>query len=364
MITILLIVATIAYVLLMLYVQEGLRRANIPERVIGYEPCVSIIVAARNEEEYLAQCIESLLQIQYPREKLEIIIVNDNSTDRTPEIIEQYYKTQPIIIINAIQGKGNLLGKTNAITQGIEASTGEILMFTDADCVVSPYWVNETVQFFDKNVGIVGGYTLLKASRIFEGMQTLDWLYLFSIASAAAGWKTPLTVIGNNFSVRRSAYDATGGYRGIPFSVTEDHALVQAISAKSAFKIRFPMNARTVVESHACQSWSQLFRQKQRWGVGGLDMVPLGILNALIIWIFRFFVLAGLVWANPLNVMLSVLGLFVVDGIFIGRPLHKFNAMKHFKYFIAFEIYCTLYGLIVPFIALASRKIVWKERTL
>ena len=77
-------------------------------------------------------------------------------------------------MITAVPGKGNMRGKANALAQGIRQSSGEILMFTDADCIVPPRWVRKTVQYFTDEVGIVGGFTLLKANRTFEGIQSLD----------------------------------------------------------------------------------------------------------------------------------------------------------------------------------------------
>src|SRR5262249_33713215 len=152
------------------------------------------------------------------REKLEAVIVNDGSTDRTREIAEEMARSHTWMkVISTHHGEGNLLGKTNAVSAGIDISRGEILMFTDADCTIPPEWVREAVKCFDEKAGIVGGFTILESHRTFEGMQALDWIFLFGVSSATAGWGIPLTAIGNNLSVRRSSYDATGGFRNIPF---------------------------------------------------------------------------------------------------------------------------------------------------
>jgi len=364
MITILLMMATAAYVLMMLFLIIGLRRASRAETLENYEPTVSVIVAARNEEDHIGRCVESLFRIEYPADKLEIIIVNDGSTDRTGEILEKYRPSGSFLIVHATPGEGNLRGKTNAISQGIERSNGEILMFTDADCTVNPEWVRRTIQQFDHEGGVVGGFTLLKADRLFEGMQSLDWIFLFSLASATAGWNIPLTAIGNNLSIRRSAYENIGGYRKIPFSVTEDYSLVRAIIEKAGLEVRFPIHAETVVTSSACQNWRQLFRQKQRWGVGGLDMVLHGVVIMSIGWILRLMILVG-IFAVPMPVLwCSLVATMVVDGSFIGKALREFKASRYWKYFLAFEIYFTLYVIAIPIIAIVSRNVVWKERKL
>ena len=178
-------------------------------------------------------------------------------------------------------------GKANALAQGIHQSSGEILLFTDADCTVPRQWVRTTVQYFTDDVGVVGGFTLLKANRIFEGIQSLDWIFLFSLASSMAGLNRPLTAIGNNVGIRRAAYTAVGGYEVIPFSVTEDYALVHTIYQNTTYRVVFPINPETVVISSACRTLHHLYHQKQRWGVGGLDMVFRGKVIGIIGWLAK-----------------------------------------------------------------------------
>jgi cellulose synthase/poly-beta-1,6-N-acetylglucosamine synthase-like glycosyltransferase len=361
----LLIISCILYVIEFLFLYVGLERASRVTQRTDYEPHVSIIVAARNEEEYIDQCVHSLVEVNYPKDKLEIIVVNDRSTDATLDRVEQLTKKfAEVKVLSTTPGEGNLRGKANALSQGIAISHGEILMFTDADCTVPKTWVQETVSYFDDNTGIVGGFTLLSAARPFEGMQALDWIMLFGVASATAGWKIPLTAIGNNLSVRRSAYEQVGGFKQIPFSVTEDYALVQKILQKTQLKLRFPINSGFVVYSKPCRSWIQLYYQKQRWGVGGLDMVFRGILIMSAGWLFKVLLISGLFIA-PFSIwLITFLSKCLMDVLFLSQPLQRFNVTKYMKHFIFFEIYYCLYVIVIPFIAILSKKVVWKERTL
>ena len=206
MMTILFLSVAAAYLIELLWLRWGLRKADRAPAADGYEPTVSVIVAARNEEERIAECLASLARLEYPAAKLEIIVVDDRSTDRTAELIGRSSAHHPSMRgITSGTPEGSLRGKANALLHGIEASRGEILMFTDADCRVPHTWVRETVSFFDDATGVVGGFTMLDAGGSFEGMQQLDWLFLFGVASSAAGWGMPLTAIGNNLSIRRKA---------------------------------------------------------------------------------------------------------------------------------------------------------------
>ena len=100
-------------------------------------PSVSVIVSARNEEKNISMCIESLLKIDYPREKIEIIVINDRSTDKTGEMVKSYSQKNPeLIYMETEESSSRLKGKTGALNQAIRKSKGEIIFTTDADCEV------------------------------------------------------------------------------------------------------------------------------------------------------------------------------------------------------------------------------------
>jgi cellulose synthase/poly-beta-1,6-N-acetylglucosamine synthase-like glycosyltransferase len=359
-----LIIIAIAYIAEMIFLTVGLRRADAIESDESYRPDVSIIVAARNEEEYIGDCVRSLLLLDYPPEKLEIIVVNDSSTDQTGTILDAFSAHPLLKILSTSHAHGNLHGKTNAVATGINHARGEIVMLTDADCVVQPSWVKETVRYFGPATGIVGGFTLLKSRGIIDRVQCLDWFFLFGIASATAGWNIPLTVIGNNFAIRREAYLQTGGYENIPFSVTEDFALVQAILQRTDFTIRFPLDPLSLIQSHPCKNLKHLYRQKQRWGVGGLDMVFRGIVIMTISWLLRCLLILGFFLASHITVAVTFMVMIAVDLIFLWKPLKRFSMKRLLRSVLPFEFYLTLYVLAIPIIAIASKNVVWKERSL
>ncbi len=365
MLTAFLVFVSILYFIELLVFRRGLGISSRIPREPEELPTVSIIIAARNEENRILACLESLRELDYPSDKLEILIVDDCSTDGTSAAVQNFVeRAGDMKLLSTPPERGNLKGKTNAIAHGIKNSGGEIIMFTDADCSVSPGWVRNTVKYFSRNVGIVGGFTILRSQNVFHGVQALDWLYLFGIASATSGLGIPLTAIGNNLSIRRSAYVETGGYEVIPFSVTEDYSLVQTILQKTGYTIRFPLEAEAVVTSLPCDSASHLFRQKQRWGVGALDMVPMGMGIVTLGWLTRALNVAALLFLPWTAFLPALVVLFIADYLFLSRmfTLPPFRSLR--RYFLFFEVYLTLYGLIIPFLAILSRNVVWKERSL
>lgn len=331
----------------------------------SHRPTVSVIVAARNEEKNLRHCLDSLSRLTYPKEKLEVLVVNDHSTDATSSIIDDFARRFSYIkSLSAIADpSGRLHGKTNAIAQGIEHTSGEIILFTDADCVVQKGWVEETVKYYDTpSVGLVAGFTSLRVRTPFEAIQALDWFVLFSIAAGTNRLRFPVTAVGNNLSVRRAAYDSIGGYRTIPFSVTEDYALFHAITHAGRYVARFPIDARTLVFSLPCESWKQLFDQKKRWFTGGAKMDWKALSLFGVGYVFKALLVLTLVLGDIAHFLVAFALKTFLDAVLVWPALKAFDARQLVGYFLPFEIYYTLYVLLFPPLVIFDRNVSWKER--
>jgi 1,2-diacylglycerol 3-beta-glucosyltransferase len=329
-------------------------------------PSVSIILAARNEKENIGACLESLSRLDYPADRIEILAVDDQSTDSTRAIMESMKAAIPALRIIETEGTiGRLHGKANAVAQAIAGSTGEIIMTTDADCAVPAAWVRETVAQYSSDTGCVCGFTLLNARSIFTGMQSVDWAYMLSIASAGVGWGFPLSAVGNNMSFRRAAYDEVGGYEGIGFSVTEDFALFKAISETSKWKFRYAVEPATLVWSEPCPTVRELFRQKKRWGRGGMDIRPLGFLIMSVGFLMSVSIIAlpwlGLSWWCWMS---GLIGKTMGDAILLQYTLRRLRQTGLFRYLPWFELFYIIYVTLLPFVILLTGRVVWKERKL
>lgn len=325
-------------------------------------PNATIIVAARNEEKNIIRCLESLNNLEFPENKLEIIIVDDNSTDSTGLLIDKYIAAKPLFKkINTKKEIGRLKGKTNALANAIEIAKGEIILTTDADCAVFPLWAKTIVSYYTENVAVVNGFTSQVSENSFGGMQSLDFIYLQTVASGTINYKFPLSCIGNNMSFRKSAYYEVGGYENLPFSVTEDFNLLIAIHKLNKYKIIYPLDKNAHVESIPCKSFKELYRQKKRWGVGGLK-VPAGgylvfgngVLTHLCIVLLPFyFSTTGLILTS----------IKIITDYYLLLNINKrLGITDKIKYFISFQIYYIIYVLVLPVVLFISRKVIWKER--
>ncbi|HAL56699.1 MAG TPA: glycosyl transferase [Bacteroidetes bacterium] len=325
-------------------------------------PFVSVVIAARNEEQNLAECLQSVFRQTYPEEMYEVIVVDDGSSDRTPEICNEMGKGRGNFLSFTAREDVLLKGKTNALEQGIGRAHGEIVLITDADCTVPTTWIEHTAKRFAPNVGIVGGMTLQKASGAFEGMQSLDWAYLLGLASATVALQNPLSTIGNNLSFRRAAYEDVGGFRKIPFSVTEDFMLFQAIVGTRKWEYLYPVDPNVLVLSKPCTTLNELARQKQRWGKGGLDMKFSGFAIMVVGFLTHALILLGLGFGAFLPAASAIMLKLIGDYAFLYQTLKRLERTDLLRYFYFFQAYYILYVLLLPCAVFFGGKVKWKGR--
>ena len=333
-----------------------------PEEELKNFPLCTVLVCARDEERNIEHCLKSLAAIDYPKDRLEVLIVDDKSTDATPKILEAWKEKMPnLTVLRTGEEIMHLRGKVNALTQGMDVAKGEFVMITDADSRVKPNWVKEYVKYYDENTGMVASVTLLDVKHTLDGIQSVDWSYLLGLAMASANINVPLSVIGNNISVRRAAYEDVGGYREIPFSVTEDFALFQAIWKKEPWKVRFPLHRDLLVMSEPCPNFKAWWRQKHRWVKGGEGLKAIGYL------IFIIGLLANLAMITSLFILPVFAALLVIaikwsaDLLIILPVLARTRMQSLLKYFPIYEVYLALFVFSMP-VMIAQKNVKWKGR--
>jgi glycosyltransferase involved in cell wall biosynthesis len=195
-------------------------------------PSVSIVVTALNEADTIAPALQSLLAIDYP--DLEVIVINDRSTDATPQILERMAAEQPRLrVLHITTLPSGWLGKNHALQRGAEIARGEYLLFTDADVLFAPDAVSRAAAYCRQ--GDVDHLTLL-----FDVVARTQLLRAMLLSFAVAfmmrfrPWQLEQSPdrfvgVGGFNMVRRSAYFALGGHAAIPLAVLDDLALGRLI---------------------------------------------------------------------------------------------------------------------------------------
>ena len=236
-------------------------------------PRVSILIAARDEETALPRCLVSLRALDYPPGLLEIMVGDDASTDATAAVagaaMQGFAGRFQVILIT--ENLGAARGKANVLAHLARQATTDYFFITDADISLPATWITALLAQAAPGVGTVTGITTVRGPRLFHQLQGIDWLLSLSMVQVVSDLGRPVTAMGNNMLVTRAAYEATGGYEALPFSVTEDFALFQAVLARG-FGFRQVFNAEVRADSLPILTWAALLRQRRRWlrGVAGL----------------------------------------------------------------------------------------------
>ena len=203
------------YFFLIFLVYIGLSKLAKPEK--KYTLPVSIVIAARNEENRILPGLQSLSNLDYPKEKYEIIFVDDDSEDNTAQIIESYCQQNPNWKLIRLQKKSEALrGKKNALLNGIKQAKGELIFTTDADCRVPPGWLRKMVNYFKPGVSMVLGYSpLVHSSKFYFRLLQFDNLFSVIVSAASTKLGYPFTSVGRNLAYRIDAYDDVGGFHSL-----------------------------------------------------------------------------------------------------------------------------------------------------
>jgi len=354
----------LAYLTQAALLRRGLSRARF-RRSQG-TPTVSILVAARNEEKNLPACLESLVGVEYPHDLLEILILDDGSTDRTLEIARRYEARYPIVraigLRRRVQG---LSGKASAICQGIEYSRGDIILVTDADCTVPRSWVRTYVSYYAPDVGIVAGFTLLDqpgdGTSLPGKVQSLDWLYLLTVGSGAAGLGRPVSVLGNNFSFRRAAYEAVGGYRNLGFSIIEDFNLMQAVIRRTGWRVCFPIDPRNTVLSKPMATFTEFYHQRKRWAAGGKEVSLFAKSLMAVAFLTHVLLPLGLVLpGSSLLSLVALLSVIAADTALLWPSTGRLHRRDLLRYLLPFEAFYFLYTTFFAPVVLFPTTVHWK----
>jgi cellulose synthase/poly-beta-1,6-N-acetylglucosamine synthase-like glycosyltransferase len=228
---------------------------------------ISIVVAARNEEENIERCLKSLVSQTYPADNYEVIIVDDGSTDKTSSLVKSYSERYDNIShVPLIYDSSQKIGrKPIALAKGIAQANGEIILITDADCIVPPRWIEIMVNHFEDGVVFVAGPVAESDSNtFFSKMEQLEFLGLITTAAGLIGIGRPIICNGANLAYRKDAFAAVDGFNA-ESSSNDDEFLMNKMAYRKIGKIVFAPEADAVVTTRSSNTLSTFFRQRIRW---------------------------------------------------------------------------------------------------
>lgn len=227
-------------------------------------PSVTIITPVYNEESSVKETVEAIMSLNYPKDKLEYIVVNDGSKDRTKEIVEKLVKKYSNLKL--INKKNS--GKADSLNVAIRQAKGKLIGVADADSMPEPQALINMVGFFnDKKVAAVTSAVFLRnTEKFFRKIQDLEYTIL-AFTRKLLDYVDSVYVTNGPLSVyRASAVREVGGFD--PKNITEDIEITWHLISKG-YKTRMSLDSKvTTITPQTFKGW---WKQRVRWGAGGLQ---------------------------------------------------------------------------------------------
>ena len=354
-------------------------------------PVVSILVAARNEEANILNCLRALAHLVYPDGAVEILIGNDGSTDQTAPLVADFIVDKPNFrLVSLLESPSPLQGKARVLAQLARQARGEWFFFTDADTQVPPTWLTEMIQQAnpvrasspvntstlgksmpgesmpgestpgESTLDIITGVTLPSGQSVFHQLQTMDWLYNLTLTHWLSALRIPVTAMGNNMAVSRVAYTAVGGYENLPFSVTEDYTLFRAVVSKG-YRFQNRLDERVLAITRPVDTLRDWLEQRKRW-MRGASELPVWLVALLYVQYLMGPLLLLLGWFSPaLAVGLYVVRLFLQATV-LSFGLARLRRTSLWPFALLFEPYQLLLGPLAVAWYWLSGPVRWKGR--
>lgn len=334
------------------------RRANDGE-CVG----VTVLVSARNEERDFPACLSSLLALDYPREKLQIVLVDDLSTDGTGALIDQAAPAHAHIVAihSSTLPPNGLDAKARGIAHGFAHATGDWVLITDADATVHPQWIRHMLGRVTAETGMVGGVLAVEPTGFVGILESLSWAYTQLFSLGLAGWSAPMVCSGPNMAIRRSVYVQAGGLEQVRFRVAEDLALFQMVTERN-LRVQCYAGPETTATLQPVPTLRHLLSQQRRWLAGGLATAPAYRIPLLAAFWWGVavaaFIIAG--WTIGVNAWLAFLGAkALLDIALLSYQRSRLKRMKLVRYIWLLEMYHGFIFLMLAPSFLFSRKVHW-----
>lgn len=309
------------FIFLYIFSRFGFSIFYTPPPDVGYQPSITVIIACKNEEESIRQTIDCVYWSDYPRDRLEVIVVNDGSTDATLSEMEKAAKEFPTLrIVNFETNRG----KRHGMAAGAKLATGDILVYIDSDSFIKPDGLYQIVQgFHDPEVGAVCGHANVTNAKtnLLTKMQEVRYFVAFRVIKAAESLFSAVSCCSGCFAAYRRSYVIpildtwlNQSFLGIPATFGDDRSLTNFMLRK--YQVIY--NSRAVCTTLVPDNFKTFFRQQLRWKK---SWIRESLLACMFMWrrhpVAAFFFYCGVLF--PLISPLIVLNALVLPLIGFGN---------------------------------------------
>jgi len=361
---------SLAYLGMVLFLRRGWEAVETFDlKSTSFKTTVSILIAARNEEDKICNIINDILVQDYPVVLLELIVVDDHSTDHTSQIVLSFAERGvKLIVLNENEPLNSY--KKKAITEAIKLSDSELIITTDADCRMSSAWLKTIIGFYES-----GDYKMISSPVIyfeekskFEEMQTLDFLFLSGLGAAGIGNKMPSTCSGANLAYQREVFYELKGFQGIDeLASGDDELFLHKVASVYPDGIGFCKSRDATVYTHAKSSLKEFIQQRKRWASKSTKYKNKAIVViGVSVWIFNFMIFLSSIlgFFNPYFWCLCLICISIkaLAEMSLLIPLCSFANRSKLLWYVPILTVLHMFYLMYIGIAGNSGKYNWKGR--
>ena len=364
------------YAGIMLIIGTGWYKINYFEISGNYHPVtrISVIIPVRDEEDNILNILRDIAGQDFPEDKLEVIIVNDFSTDKTGELARQYIsslfhnKHYSIIDLNGDPSEGS---KKKAITEGIRQANGTLIVTTDADCCMDKDWLKSIAGYYEKyHPRMITGPVRYDTGKAFFGQfQSMEFLGLIGAGAGATGAGRPVMCNGANLAYEKEAFMTVNGFDGnFKYASGDDVFLLHKIRKHYGSRaVRFLKSRKSIVHTKSAKSLKEFFYQRVRWGSKAKAYRDgFSLLTAISVFLLNTGLLAGLLTGLFIPVVLKVSLVLLLLKMLADLPVMTgiSRFMQQQKMMLFYPILEIMYLVYIPVAAFlgAITKYRWKGR--
>lgn len=367
---------TLFYVFLMGRYYEGFKAMpiwNVPKNH-QFSTKISILIPARNEEKYIIPCIESILKNNYPAGLLEIIVINDHSTDKTAELVENlnHPNVKIIHLADHIKHRKVQSFKKKGIEIAIAESKGDLIITTDGDCVVNEKWLSLLVSYYEVHQPkfIAAPVNFYQEYSRFEKFQSLDFAGMIALTGAGIYRRFMNMCNGANLAYEKKVFYEVNGFVGIDKKASgDDMMLLQKVVKKYPDRIGFVKNKNACTYTTAKSDLKSFYHQRVRWASKSTSYDEFQVTVFLgLVWLFCLSIpiSAGLAFIFGIKMLYLAIAQFIIkciiDYVYLGMVSRFFDRSDLMKTFLNSAFYHLIYIIVIGALGNLVKRYEWKGR--
>ncbi|ARS34657.1 glycosyltransferase [Pontibacter actiniarum] len=331
----------------------------------AYQPVtpVTVIIPVRNEANHILHLLADLDRQRYPKELLEVLVVDDSSEDETAACVAAFAaeSTLPVKLFQ-LHDYVKQEGKKAAVQHGVAQAQGELLVFTDGDCRVGEEWLRSYAYLYEteRPYFISGPVSFRPTPTHFERMQLVEFASLIGIGGASIALGKPNMCNGANLAYRKDVFEKVGGFAGNEHIASgDDEFLLHKVDKSFSGKVKFLKNPKAIVYTEARKTLVSFVQQRVRWASKwkSYQSVPVQLV-ALCVFLVNFLLFLAIplvLWGSlPLGAFLSAYAVkFAIDFLFLSLILGFTGQQKYLWYmlplqlvYIPYVVFTAIFGLL------------------